>query len=188
VYYVSRTFKVKRAVLCQKVVTSINKEAKPMKCGQCGSGDTKVIESRDVDASQAVRRRRACVMCGHRFTTYERLERPQLVVVKKDGTRQLFNRAKLLAGLYRACEKTPVTSLQLEELVNSVEQKLYNCADPEVPTGKIGELVMERLPDLDEVAYVRFASVYRRFKDIASFERELSEIRERKTISLVAED
>ena len=152
-----------------------------MKCGQCGGDDTKVIESRDVDASQAVRRRRACTACGHRFTTYERIERPQLVVVKKDGTRQLFNRSKLLAGLYRACEKTPVTSMQLEDLVNSVEQQLYSCADAEVPSGKIGELVMERLPELNEVAYVRFASVYRRFKDIASFERELSQIRERKT-------
>lgn len=152
-----------------------------MKCGQCGHDDTKVIESRDVDASQAVRRRRACVGCGYRFTTYERLERPQLVVVKKDGTRQLFNRGKLLAGLYRACEKTPVTSLQLEDLVNNVEQQLYNCGDAEVVSGRIGELVMERLPELNEVAYVRFASVYRRFKDIASFERELTQIRERRT-------
>ena len=153
-----------------------------MKCSQCGSDDTKVIESRDVDASQAVRRRRACTDCGYRFTTYERVERPQLVVVKKDGTRQLFNRSKLLAGLYRACEKTPVTSLQLEDLVNGVEQQLYNCGDAEVQSGRIGELVMERLPELNEVAYVRFASVYRRFQTIASFERELSQIRERKTV------
>ncbi|MEJ0073097.1 MAG: transcriptional regulator NrdR [Candidatus Saccharibacteria bacterium] len=154
-----------------------------MKCGQCNGDDTKVIESRDVDAGQAVRRRRACVLCGHRFTTYERLERPQLVVVKNDGTRQLFNRSKLLAGLYRACEKTPVTSLQLERLVGNVEQQLYNCADAEVPSGKIGELVMEQLSELNEVAYVRFASVYRRFKDIASFERELSQIRERRSVN-----
>src|SRR5580765_5149437 len=138
-----------------------------MKCGQCNSDDTKVIESRDVDATQAVRRRRACVLCGYRFTTYERVERPQLIVVKNDGTRQLFNRSKLLAGLYRACEKTSVTSLQLEQLVNSVEQQLYACAEQEVPSGKIGELVMGHLPELNEVAYVRFASVYRRFKDIA---------------------
>jgi transcriptional repressor NrdR len=157
-----------------------------MKCGECGSDDTKVIESRDVDASRAVRRRRACVTCGYRFTTYERIERPQLVVVKKDGTRQLFSRSKLLAGLYRACEKTPVTSMQLEQLVHSVEQQLYNCADTEVASDKIGELVMERLPELNEVAYVRFASVYRQFKDIASFERELSQIRERKAASTVA--
>lgn len=154
-----------------------------MKCGQCGSDDTKVIESRDVDTGQAVRRRRACIVCGYRFTTYERLERPQLVVIKNDGTRQLFSRSKLLAGLYRACEKTPVTSLQLEQLVASVEQQLYACAENEIPSGKIGELVMERLPGLNEVAYVRFASVYRRFKDIASFERELSQIRERKIVT-----
>jgi transcriptional repressor NrdR len=152
-----------------------------MKCGQCNGGDTKVIESRDVDASHAVRRRRACIHCGYRFTTYERLERPQLVVIKNDGTRQLFSRTKLLAGLYRACEKTPVTSMQLEQLVGNVEQQLYACAESEVPSRKIGELVMERLPALNEVAYVRFASVYRRFKDIASFERELSQIRERRT-------
>jgi transcriptional repressor NrdR len=152
-----------------------------MNCGQCGSDDTKVIESRDVDTGQAVRRRRACVVCGYRFTTYERLERPQLVVVKNDGTRQLFNRQKLLAGLYRACEKTPVTSMQLEQLVSAVEQQLYNCSEPEIPSGKIGEIVMERLPELSEVAYVRFASVYRRFQTIASFERELSQIRQRKT-------
>jgi len=152
-----------------------------MNCGQCNSDDTKVIESRDVEASHAVRRRRACIACGYRFTTYERVERPQLVVVKNDGTRQLFSRSKLLAGLYRACEKTPVTNLQLEELVSAVEQQLYACAEPEVPSGRIGELVMERLPELNEVAYVRFASVYRRFKDIASFEKELSRIREHRT-------
>ncbi|HUB93026.1 MAG TPA: transcriptional regulator NrdR [Verrucomicrobiae bacterium] len=151
-----------------------------MRCVQCSSDDTKVIESRDVDASQAVRRRRACTACGYRFTTYERLERPQLVVVKRDGTRQLFSRGKLLAGLYRACEKTPVTSMQLEDLVSAVEHCLYNRGDAEVLSDKIGEIVMERLPELNEVAYVRFASVYRRFKDIASFERELSQIRERK--------
>jgi transcriptional repressor NrdR len=149
-----------------------------MKCGQCNGDDTKVIESRDVDAGQAVRRRRACVQCSYRFTTYERLERPQLVVVKKDGSRQLFSRTKLLAGLYRACEKTPVTTMELDQLVGSVEQQLYNCTDEEVLSVKIGELVMERLPSLNEVAYVRFASVYRQFKDIASFERELSQIRQ----------
>lgn len=157
-----------------------------MKCGQCNDDDTKVIESRDVSEGQAVRRRRACSSCGYRFTTYERLERPQLVVIKNDGTRELFNRQKLLAGLYRACEKTSVTSMQLEQLVSSIEQQLYACADSEVPSGKIGEMVMDRMATLDEVAYVRFASVYRRFKDIASFERELSQIRERKTTDAVS--
>jgi len=152
-----------------------------MKCGQCSDDDTKVIESRDVAEGQAVRRRRECIHCGYRYTTYERIERPQLIVVKNDGTRQLFSRQKLLGGLYRACEKTPVMSLQLEQLVHEIEQELYACAETEVKSEKIGEMVMDRLPAIDEVAYVRFASVYRRFRDIASFERELSQIRERKT-------
>ncbi len=152
-----------------------------MKCSQCGACDTKVIESRDAGDGEAIRRRRACPECGYRFTTYERLERPQLIVIKNDGTRQLFNREKLLAGLYRACEKTPVTNVQLERLVADIEQQLYACGEPEVPSAKVGDMVMERLSVLNEVAYVRFASVYRRFKDIASFERELSQIRKRKT-------
>ena len=151
-----------------------------MKCSQCTCDDTKVIESRDVAEGESVRRRRACATWGYRFTTYERIEQPQLIVVKNDSTRQLFNRQKLLAGLYRACEKTSVTGLQLEKLVQSIEHELYARADNEVSSGKIGEMVMSRLSELDEVAYVRFASVYRRFSDIASFERELSHIRQRK--------
>lgn len=151
-----------------------------MRCGQCGRSDTKVIESRDASDGQAIRRRRSCPDCGYRFTTYERLERPQLIVVKNDGTRELFNRDKLLAGLYRACEKTPVTNMQLEALVADIEQHLYGCGEPEIASSKIGEMVMERLAVTNEVAYVRFASVYRRFTDIAGFERELSQIKQRK--------
>lgn len=151
-----------------------------MKCNQCHLDDTKVIESRDVADGQAIRRRRECIGCEHRFTTYERIERPQLVVIKHSGTRELFSRTKLLAGLYRACEKTSVTSLQLERLVATIEQQLYAAGEAEVPSLRVGELVMEQLAELDEVAYVRFASVYRRFKDIASFEQELSQIKERK--------
>ena len=151
-----------------------------MKCSQCQHADTKVIESRDVTDGEAIRRRRACEQCQHRFTTYERVERPQIIVVKNDGNRELFNREKLLAGLYRASEKTPVTSLQLERLVSDIEQCIHACGDQEVSTSKVGEMVMERLAALNEVAYVRFASVYRRFKDIAGFERELIQIRERK--------
>lgn len=158
-----------------------------MKCNQCHSDDIKVIESRDVAEGQAIRRRRMCVACGQRFTTYERLERPQLVIVKNDGTRELFNRAKLLVGLYRACEKTPVTSLQLEDVVNNVENDLYACDDQEVSSAKIGDLVMDQLARLNEVAYVRFASVYRRFKDIASFEQELSLVRQGKHLAAVKE-
>ena len=150
-----------------------------MKCTQCQFHDTKVIESRDVAEGEATRRRRMCPDCNYRFTTYERLERPQLIVIKSDGKRQMFNREKLLAGLYRACEKTPVTSVQVERAVMDIEQQLYACGENEVSSKKIGDYVMERLATLDEVAYVRFASVYRRFKDIESFEQELSVIRNR---------
>ena len=153
-----------------------------MKCTQCQSDDIKVIESRDVAEGQAIRRRRMCNACGHRFTTYERLERPQLIVIKNDGTRELFNRSKLLAGLYRACEKTAVTSLDLEKMVDSIEQELYACGEQEVNSKKLGEMVMDQLARLNEVAYVRFASVYRRFKDIASFEQELSLVKQGKHI------
>lgn len=150
-----------------------------MHCNQCGSDEIKVIESRDVADGQAIRRRRMCTKCGERFTTYERIERPQLIVIKHDKTRELFNRNKLLSGLYRACEKTPVTNLQLERLVSEIEDTLYSCGDNEVSSTKIGELLMDRLAKLNEVAYVRFASVYRRFTDITSFERELSHMKER---------
>ncbi len=152
-----------------------------MKCSRCQHDDIKVIESRDVADGEAIRRRRVCMKCQYRFTTYERLERPQLIVIKNNGTRELFNRDKLLAGLFRACEKTPVSSLQIERLVADVEQKLYDQGESEISSSKIGQLVMDQLGRLNEVAYVRFASVYRRFKDIAGFEKELSQIRELKT-------
>lgn len=151
-----------------------------MNCSSCQESDTKVIESRDVAGGKSIRRRRMCSKCSHRFTTYERIERPQLIVIKNDQVREIFNRDKLLAGLYRACEKTPVSSLQLEQLVSDVETRLYELGESEVTTAKIGELIMEQLSALNEVAYVRFASVYRRFKDIASFEKELSDIRKKK--------
>lgn len=149
-----------------------------MKCSQCRKVDTKVIESRDVAEGEAIRRRRECGNCQYRFTTYERVERPQLIVIKNNGARELFNRDKLLAGLYRACEKTPVTALQLDGMVADIEHEIYSGGDEEISTAKIGDLVMERLSHLNEVAYVRFASVYRRFKDIAGFEKELLQIKE----------
>jgi transcriptional repressor NrdR len=149
-----------------------------MKCHHCGSCENKVIESRDVADGEAVRRRRECLNCGHRFTTYERIERPSLVVVKRNGTRQLFSREKLLAGLQHACEKTPVSNLQLESFVAQIERALYERGEPEVSSTDVGELVMAGLPKLSEVAYVRFASVYRNFKDITGFEKELSRMRE----------
>lgn len=152
-----------------------------MRCNQCEATDTKVIESRDVSEGDSIRRRRECIKCHNRFTTYERIEKPQLVIVKNDGTRQLYSRQKLLAGVFRACEKTSVTSMQVEKLVSDVERSLYECGDVEVPSSRIGEEVTKRLFDINEVAYVRFASVYRRFKDLASFEKELSDIKTKRT-------
>lgn len=148
-----------------------------MRCSQCSMDNTKVIESRDVAEGKAIRRRRECVICQHRFTTYERLERPQLIVIKNNGAQELFNRDKLLAGLYRACEKTAVSRVEVEQVAARVEDKLYECGDAEVSSSKIGQLVMDELALVNEVAYVRFASVYRRFKDIAGFEKELSQIK-----------
>lgn len=153
-----------------------------MKCNECQSDDTKVIESRDVAENEAIRRRRMCLNCSNRFTTYERIERPQLVVVKNDGVRELFNRQKLLSGLLRASEKTTLSNVELERLVSEIERELYACGEPEVRTAKIGDMAMQRLAQLNEVAYVRFASVYRRFTDIAGFERQLSEIKQRKEL------
>ena len=148
-----------------------------MECSQCHGCDIRVIESRDVNDSQAIRRRRVCQDCGFRFTTYERIERPQLIVIKNDKTRELFDRNKILRGLYRACEKTPISSVELDRLINEVEQELYNLPDQEIPSSQIGEIVMDKLAKLNEVAYVRFASVYRRFSDITGFEKELSNVK-----------
>jgi transcriptional repressor NrdR len=150
-----------------------------MRCGKCQTSDSKVIESRDVTEGEAIRRRRECLHCQHRFTTYERLERPTVIVIKNNGTRQVFSREKLLAGLQRACEKTTVSNMQLDAFVADIERELQERGEPEIPTSEIGELVMERLATLNEVAYVRFASVYRRFKDIKGFETELSRIRDK---------
>lgn len=148
-----------------------------MKCNQCSSCDTKVIESRDVSDGVATRRRRACIDCEHRFTTYERVEWPQIIVIKSDGKRELFKREKLLNGLYKACEKTAITNLQIERIVNDIEKHLYSCGEQEIKSNQLGELVMEHLAETDDVAYVRFASVYRQFKDIESFEKELEQIK-----------
>jgi transcriptional repressor NrdR len=148
-----------------------------MQCPSCNFDNSKVIESRDLDAGTVIRRRRQCLDCSYRFTTYERLERPNLIVVKKDGTRQRFDRNKLLSGLSIATEKRPITNLQLEELVSDIEQKLYGTGEAEVESQYIGELVMGGLIKLDDVAYVRFASVYRSFKDIESFEKALRQLR-----------
>jgi len=150
-----------------------------MKCPKCKASETKVIESREAAAGEAIRRRRQCLKCSNRFTTYERIERPNLIVVKKDGTRELFDRQKILFGLDKSCQKTSVTALQREQLVAEVEKKVYGLGADEVQSSYIGELVMDKLARLDEVAYVRFASVYRHFKSVSGFERELNKLKKR---------
>lgn len=137
------------------------------------------MESRDIGDSSSIRRRRQCLGCGHRFTTYERVEVPYLMVTKRDGTQELFDRGKLLAGLNKAIQKCPVSPQQLEELVDGVERSIHEAGNTEIESYKIGEMVLERLTHLDEVAYIRFASVYRSFADIASFEEELRRLKTR---------
>lgn len=151
-----------------------------MKCHKCNHADTKVIESREVAEGESTRRRRKCPACDSRFTTYERRERPQLIVVKSDEARELFDRSKLIAGLHRACDKTTVTNMQIEKLVSDIENQLFSRGEAEVSSQEIGELVIDGLSNLSEVAYVRFASVYRRFSDITGFEAELAQIRAKK--------
>lgn len=147
-----------------------------MKCPFCGSLENKVIDSRLSKDGGVIRRRRDCDECGRRFTTYERIEEILPMVIKKDGRREIFDRGKLLGGLKRACEKRPVSVEDLEGIVDKVEQSLQESGDREIPTSKIGETVMKELHELDEVAYVRFASVYRQFKDINQFMDELKDI------------
>ena len=151
-----------------------------MKCPYCGFNESKVIDSRPADENSSIRRRRECLSCARRFTTYETVESLPVMVVKKDGSRQSFERGKVMAGLIRACEKRPVSYQTLEGLVAEIEQALQNQIDREVSSSQIGELVLERLKKLDEVAYVRFASVYREFKDINSFMAELHQFMENK--------
>ena len=151
-----------------------------MKCPYCGEQESKVIDSRHSEDGTSIRRRRECLSCQKRFTTYETVESLPIVVVKKDGSRQSFDRNKILNGMVRACEKRPVSMAALEGAAAEIEQIIQNSLEREIKTDRIGELVMERLKPLDEVAYVRFASVYRQFKDINSFMYELNKILEEK--------
>ncbi len=144
-----------------------------MNCPFCGHPDDKVIDSRSSSEGSAVRRRRECGKCGKRFTTYEVVEEMPLLVVKRDGRRQPFDRKKIISGIQKACEKRPISSERIEEMVLDIERKIYRRFDREVSSIDIGELIMERLSGLDEVAYVRFASVYRQFKDVNQFMSEL---------------
>ena len=147
-----------------------------MKCPYCGYSESKVIDSRPADENASIRRRRECLSCGKRFTTYETVESLPMVVVKKDGSRQSFERSKVLGGMIRACEKRPVPLAELERIAAEIEQDLQNSMEREIPSERIGEKVMERLRKVDQVAYVRFASVYRQFKDIDTFMSELSKL------------
>jgi len=147
-----------------------------MKCPYCGYKEDKVVDSRATAEESAVRRRRECLKCGKRFTTYEYVEEVSLMVIKKDGRREPFDRKKILAGVIRACEKRPVSMEKMEEIVSFVERAVQKKSDREVASTRIGELVMEKLKGLDDVAYVRFASVYRQFKDVGQFMEELKDI------------
>ena len=147
-----------------------------MRCPFCSNPESKVVDSRPSDEGASIRRRRECLVCHRRFTTYETMESLPLVVIKKDGSRQTFDKSKLLNGMIRACEKRPVPFGKLEEIANEIEQVLQNDMDREIPSAKIGELVMDRLREVDEVAYVRFASVYRQFKHIGTFMTELNKL------------
>ena len=151
-----------------------------MRCPYCGYKESKVVDSRPAEEGSSIRRRRECLQCEKRFTTYETVESLPMVVIKRDNSRQAFDRNKVLNGMLRACEKRPVSMAELEKATDEIEQVIQNSLDREVSTTQIGELVMERLKPLDEVAYVRFASVYRQFKDINSFMRELNKILEEK--------
>ncbi len=147
-----------------------------MKCMFCGCEDSKVIDSRSTDDGKSIRRRRECTDCGRRFTTFETIEIVPFLIVKRDGTRQSYDRSKLKNGILRSCEKRPISMLQIDMIVDDIEKSLYNSLDEEVTSLKIGDMVMERLKNVDEVAYIRFAAVYRQFKDSATFFEEMSKI------------
>ena len=147
-----------------------------MRCPFCGSEDTKVIDSRPADENTSIRRRRQCEACGKRFTTYEKLETMPLMVVKKDNTREAYERSKIESGIVRSCHKRPVSTEQISRMIDDIENELFSIGETEIPTSVIGEKVMLKLKDIDQVAYVRFASVYREFKDVNTFIEEIGEL------------
>lgn len=151
-----------------------------MRCMYCGCEDSKVIDSRSADEGRTIRRRRECVSCGKRFTTYETIEDTPVLVIKSSGLRQAFDPRKIKNGIIKACEKRPVSMSSIDEMVTAVTKSVYNSMEQEISSKKIGELVMEQLKNYDEVAYVRYASVYRSFKDISSFMDELTKMMENK--------
>lgn len=146
-----------------------------MKCPYCGHNDDKVLDSREIREGEGIRRRRECIRCTRRYTTYEQIEEVRLIVVKKDQRRESFDRSKIFNGMLTACEKRPISIAQLESAVEEIERSLYNRGDKEVPSTEIGEMVIEKLRQLDQVAYIRFASVYRQFEDVTQF-KELVDV------------
>lgn len=150
-----------------------------MKCPKCGYPESKVVDSRPTDDGQRIRRRRECMICQQRFTTYEAIESQPLVIIKRDRSRQVFDRNKLLSGMLRACEKRPVDLETLERAIDDIETKLQNSLEREITSVEIGEMALEKLRDIDEIAYVRFASVYRDFKDIESFSDALNTLKKK---------
>lgn len=151
-----------------------------LKCPFCNNDESKVVDSRPTEEGYAIRRRRECNSCKKRFTTYEKIEETPLIIVKKDGNRETYNKDKILNGIIKACEKRPVSFEQMEKIIDSIERTLQNSLDKEISSKYIGELVMSRLKEIDEVAYVRFASVYRQFKDINTFVDELTKLLDEK--------
>ena len=147
-----------------------------MKCPYCNNADTRVIDSRPAEDNNSIRRRRCCDVCGKRFTTYEKVETIPLIVIKKDLTREQYDRAKIEGGVLRACHKRPISADQISKLVDDVEVEIFNREEKEIPSTVIGEILMDKLKDLDSVAYVRFASVYREFKDVNTFLNELKKM------------
>ena len=145
-----------------------------MKCPFCNAQDTKVIDSRPADDNSSIRRRRQCEQCGKRFTTYEKLETMPLMIIKKDKSRETYDQSKVEKGILLSCHKRPVSSQQISSIIDEIENQIFNMEEKEVPAAVIGELVMKKLKDVDEVAYVRFASVYREFKDVNAFMEELA--------------
>ncbi|MDO4328674.1 MAG: transcriptional regulator NrdR [Lachnospiraceae bacterium] len=147
-----------------------------MKCPFCNAADTKVIDSRPADDNSSIRRRRQCETCGKRFTTYEKLETMPLMVIKKDNSRETYDRSKLESGIIHSCHKRPISTQQIKAMIDEIENEIFNKEEKEIPSSAIGELVMKKLQNLDEVAYVRFASVYREFKDVNTFMEEIGKL------------
>lgn len=154
----------------------MNFKGEYMHCIKCGCEESKVVDSRSIEEGNSIRRRRECLNCKYRFTTYEKIEYTPIIVIKKNGVRQQFDRQKIINGIVRSCEKRPVSMEVIEEMVDQIEMELHNSLEKEIESSKIGEMVIEKLKGIDEIAYVRFASVYRQFKDINEFKKELNKL------------